>query len=307
MRKTLLRLTLFFLIILLFSQPSNAVQLKYLYSFGSDEFNPAQLNAPYQISQTPQGDLIISDKKPSIQVFSQDGQFLTDLNSLLPETIDNRESVYVAIDQENNYYLAFEKDRQVIKYNSNKDKVTQWDDSSFSWISAIHLLDEGKILLADNETLKVLNPQGEIEKNFDQLNLWEPSSLVVNSAGLIYIANANYNNIQMINLEGTLLKTWDEPFRGEDKFPRMRRILVDQQGNLMILASYIENGSSYATFRLYNQSGTFLQQIQITDQIPETPDFYPMDFLISDDKLYLVDMLGNCIQVYQMIYDDQES
>ena len=56
-------------------------ELKYVRSIGTYGTNPQQVNGIYDVSSDSQGNIYVSDSKPAIHVFSNDGTFLRSFDS----------------------------------------------------------------------------------------------------------------------------------------------------------------------------------------------------------------------------------
>ncbi|AZR72257.1 hypothetical protein BBF96_01895 [Anoxybacter fermentans] len=298
-------LTFFMLFIfpVLFSQNTFAVELQFINSFGISGMNNGELFYPYQISLTRTGELIIIDKKPSIQFFNIEGNFISSWTGELPNEVNQREYMTITVDQKNNYYITLENAKKVLKYSSKKELEMEWNDKSFSWIEALLLTEEGKFYLADNNKLMLLNQQGQIEQSFEHLDLWQPLSLALSSDGNIYIADTNNNKIKVINPKGELVMEWEETGTEANQFIKPRSIAFDEKENLFVLDSEIKDDTIFSYIKIYSKTGKLLNTIELTKINPENESFFPTDFVIYQDKLYLVDMAEQCIKVYQILYD----
>lgn len=277
-----------------------AVELEYSFSFGNFNIDDLDLYYPYKITITPKNQIIIIDKKPAIHYFDLQGKYLKSWRKNLPEGFNEREYITVNVDRNNNLYFTLEKEKKVLKY-SEKNKLQEWSDPSFSWLEALYLTADDKFYLADNHKLMLINQDGEIEKSFTHLNLWQPQGLALNSSGNIYIADSNNRQVKVITPKGDLINKWNT---SGDETPKSGNpctaIQFDSLENLFILNTMFNENEFISYFKIYTKNGNFIKDINLTKINSYSEGYFPVDFVISDDKLYLLDLAEQCVKVYQI-------
>ncbi|MCK4258830.1 MAG: hypothetical protein KAX49_07620 [Halanaerobiales bacterium] len=302
--KLVLLLTLFFILVFIsFYQYSYAIELQFLSSFGSPGLESGQLIDPYRITLTKDNQLLIIDKKPSIQIFSLEGSFVSMWNGELPEEINSRENMGFAFDQFGNAYISLEKKKKILRYSSEGDFIGEWSDESFDWLGAFHVSND-QFYLVDNQKLMILNNSGEITKAFSEINLWQPFDLITDTNRNIYITDSNHSMIKVVSPSGTLLRSWGGKGTDMDQFVRPIALSFDQKDNLFVLDSDVDtDNTTHAYIKVFNTSGKLLAALKLNQINGEVPFFYPTDFVICGEKLFLVDKGEYAIKVYLIIYD----
>lgn len=287
-------------ILCLLTQTAYAINITYLESYDIHGENPELMLFPYQIALDSSGNLVINDKKPSIRIFDQNGNFISTQDIPFIEEIDKKENIIIAFDSVGDTYFSLENEQKVIKYSKGK-VIVEWNAPSISWPQTILLLDDGYLYLADNSSIKLLNPSGEIEASFDNLELWQPMSLALSSEGNLYIADTNNDLIKVINPQGELLNQWGESGVEDHQLINPRAISFDQEENLFVLDSGIHEDFPLSRFKIYNKYGAQLQNISLPSGSKENPS-YPVDFILFENRIYLVDMIKQCVDIYQINY-----
>lgn len=284
------------------SQICNAVELEHLFNFGNFNIDNLDLYFPYKISITPKDQIIIIDRKPAIHYFDLEGNYLESWNEKLPEGFDEREFITVTVDKDNNFYFTLENEKKVLKY-SEKSKIKEWSDPSFSWLEALYLTSGGNFYLADNHKLMLINQDGEIEKSFEHLELWQPQGLTLSSEGNIYIADSNNQQVKVITPAGELINKWATSEAESTKMGNpCTAIQFDSRENLYILDTTFTEEAIFSYLKIYTKAGEPIKTIELTKINPDSQGYYPIDFVISEDKLYLLDLAEQCVKVYQINY-----
>ena len=283
------------------SQSCTAVELKYLSSFGNFNIDNLDLYYPYKISITPNNQIIVIDRKTAIYYFDLKGNYLKSWTENLPEGFDESEYITVNVDKDNNLYFTMENQRKVLKY-SGKNKIKEWSDPSFSWLEALYLTSGGKFYLADNHKLMLINQDGEIEKSFEHLELWQPQGLTLSSEGNIYIADSNNQQVKVITPAGDLINKWATSADNTKIGNPCTAIQFDSRENLYILDTAFTEEAIFSYLKVYTKTGEPIKTIELTKINPDSQGYYPIDFVISGDKLYLLDMVEQCVKVYQINY-----
>ena len=278
------------------------MELEYLSSFGNFNIDNLDLYYPYKISITPNNQIIVIDRKTAIYYFDLKGNYLKSWTENLPEGFDESEYITVNVDKDNNLYFTMENQRKVLKY-SGKNKIKEWSDPSFSWLEALYLTSGGKFYLADNHKLMLINQDGEIEKSFEHLELWQPQGLTLSSEGNIYIADSNNQQVKVITPAGDLINKWVTSEADDAKIGNpCTAIQFDSRENLYILDTAFTEETIFSYLKVYTKAGEPIKTIELTKINLDSQGYYPIDFVISGDKLYLLDMVEQCVKVYQINY-----
>lgn len=263
---------------------------------------------PYEIAVTEKGKMIVIDTTPAIRVYDLDGNALGVWNLQFPEgiTVDVREQMTITFDSYGDFYLTLENARNVLKYSSDQVFLQEWFSESFSWIESLLLADENHFYLADNSKLMLINQAGEIVQSFENLQLWQPMGLAASSEGNIYIADTSNTMIKVINPDGQMINQWGQRGFGSEQFLKPRAIAFDQLERLWVLDSNIQDNITYARFQIFSKWGGLIQVFELSKVLPESQEFFPIDFALSGNRLYLLDMAEQCVKVYEILENPAE-
>ncbi len=260
------------------------------------------MQLPYQLTRTPDNHYILIDKDLNIHLFDADEQYIGLWRVQLPEGVDNREYITVTGDDQSNYYLTFENEQLVVKYSPNGELIRKWDDVAFSWVLDLNLIAEDTFYLADNNKIMLINQDGEIEKSFEDLDLWSPFSIALNSDGYIYIADTANDQIKVIDQQGELLRQWGETGLEDWQFINPCTLNFDAAGRLFILDRNSIGNEFYCKLKVYNKTGILLDVIDLMQLNPTGAEyFFIQDFLIHNQILYLLDIVGGYVHKYQIL------
>lgn len=281
-----------------FSASVQAIDLRLIHSIKT-----ADSVLPYEIAVRENGQVIVIDKAPAIRSYDQNGNALGVWNLQFPEgiAVNAREQMTITFDSHGDFYLTLENARTVLKYSSDLVFLQKWTNESFSWVESLLLADADQFYLADNSKLMLINAAGEIVQSFENLQLWQPMSLAASSEGNIYIADTSHTMIKVINPDGQIVNQWGQAGFGPEQFLKPRAVAFDRQERLWVLDSNIHDNITSARFQLFSKWGELLQVFELRKVLPESQVFFPIDFTLSGNRLYLLDMAEQCVKVYEII------
>ena len=181
------------------------------------------LSNPQGMDKDASGNLYVANKDSNtVSVINASGivsEFATGLSQPVDVDLDNSDSVYV-LNQDNSFV--------VIDSTGVSSQVT----TGILGQKAIEVLSDGRILIVVKDGLYEVDLQGAVTPLFSNVGLSNPHGMVMDSQGIIYIANTNENNIlQFINGELSLYATGiNKPYG----------IAIDSNNNL-IVTSFSDN------------------------------------------------------------------
>lgn len=161
-----------------------------------------------------------------------------------------------------------------------------------------YILDTGSmgvnILDKNGKMIKFFGKQGDKPGEF-----YCPDGLEIRDNKL-YVADSNNNRIQIFDLDGKFLEEWKgSDGKGAGGYSIPRGIAFDRQGNLYT-AEMLNNSVSITDTKGINLS-SFSYAEPPTDEIEDTMNVPTSVFIDSDNRLYVTEMGGSRILVYDLL------
>lgn len=203
----------------------------------------------------------------------------------------------MAVDNNDNVYVADTNNNRIIKFNSQGDVVWAWgaNDNGQGKLNApwaVAVDSSGNVYVADtgSNCIQKFNSEGSFLAAWGSFGYNEgqfryPRGIGVDSEGYIYVADCNNCRIQKLDSSGKVVKTW-----GQNELSYPIAIFVDKDDQIYVA----DNGSKI--IQKYDSQGVPLKRFGGPGS---TPGFFASIYDIALDgsgNIYVVDALNNNVQ-----------
>ncbi len=180
---------------------SGPTQANFLARWGDNSTGDGQLISGQGLATDTQGNVYVGDRggpRFMIHKFDNNGHFISRWESQVAPIVLHRGLGGVAVDAQNNVWMADANSYTIQKFDSNGKLLAQWD-----WDTGIHR---------------------------DTSNFGGPEAIAVDAQNNVYLSFAS--NIKKFDSNGKLLADWDGKGSDGSSFNSIEGLAVDGQGNL---------------------------------------------------------------------------
>jgi phosphohistidine swiveling domain-containing protein len=178
----------------------------FITTWGSAGSENGEFDYPEGIAIDSQNNVYVADSYISdsphnnrIQKFTSDGTFITTWGSDGSENGEFNFTQGIAIDSQNNVYVADSWNDRIQKFTSDGTFITTWGSYG-----------------SENEEFGI------------------PSSIAIDSSGNVYVAESGNNRIQKFTSDGTFITTWGSAGSENGEFDYPQGIAIDSQNNVYV-------------------------------------------------------------------------
>ena len=277
-------------------EPSNGVHIK---KFSS---NGEQLAEFYVYGVVPRSLSVASDSIGNLYLLddhhSKIVKLLVDGTTLEWGSLGTQNGEFnfptgIAIDSENNVYVADSYNQRIQKFSSNGEFLAKWhvedqpvllavDDKDN--VYAVTSLDFVKKFSTNGKLLASLNPIGSSQK----MHLTSPVVITSDSAENVYVVDSDTHRVVKMDNSGNFLTQWSLKINDDDERPRFPSgIAVDSNDDVYVVDSF----SPFV--QKFSNKGEFLAQWNVEDYDSEQSFSNPTRLEFdSDDNVYTLDRNG---------------
>ena len=206
-------------------------------------------------------------------------------------------AIPLAIDVQNNVYVADPLNHRIQNFDTNGQFLTQWGlqgdgDGQFQSPYGVAADAKGNIYVSDftRNDIQKFDHQGKFLLKWDgqgsesgKFN--HPGSITVDAQGNVYVVDYGNNRIQKFDDKGKLLVAWGIHGGGNDDFSAPLAVGMDKSGNVYVL----DSGNS--RIQKFDSSGSFLASwVTFSEEGFYTPLAMAVD---GDGYIYVSDIHDN--------------
>lgn len=188
---------------------------------------------------------VANPQHSNIQKFSADGKFLLRFPGDDSVTYDKdgevNQAYGIAIDKQDNIYIADTLNNRIQKFDTNGKFVTKWTNLDLKAPIGIATDAQGNVYVTDTGNHRVVkfDPQGKMLLQFGKPGAGDgefngPWGIAVDAAGNIYVTDNFNQRVQVFNAQGKFLTQFGSKGAGEGQFDRPVGILVAPSGNVYV-------------------------------------------------------------------------
>ena len=198
----------------------------------------------------------------------------------------------IAVDSTNNVYVADRYNHRIQKFSDNGEFIHKWDVTDNPVLITvdskdnIHALTEANLVKKfskDGLLLDTWNPVGSTQN----IHLTSPKAVATDSAGNVYVVDANAQRIVKFDSSGQVVTQWALQIYENQLTGLSSGIAVDSDDDVYVVDSF----SPY--IQKFSDTGKFLTEWNLEEYNTEQPYSNParVDF-DSDDNMYILDRNG---------------
>ena len=170
----------------------------------------------------------------------------------------------IAIDNEDNVYVADTGNNRIQKFDPNGTFITKWGtfgsgDGQFYWPIGIAIDNTGNIYVSceDNHRIQKFDPNGTFITKWGTFGSGvgqfdHPHGIAIGNADNVYVVDPGNNRIQKFGPNGTFITKWGTSGSGNVQFDGLDGIAIDDRGHV-----YVADGNNNR-IQKFDQNGTFL-------------------------------------------------
>ena len=208
---------------------------KELLSFGSCGTADGQFNLPSGLAVDKHGNIYVADgANDCVQKFSPQGQFLASSVVKIKKRLLCGQPQGIAYSTSNNkVYVTDGFNRRIVIFNSDLSFASAFQDDLYhpSGIACVN----AKVYVSDDHSIKVFTEEGKLLNDFGRFGYGEgelngPSTLAVDTNGLVYVCETSNHRVSIFNSEGQFVKTFGSEGSKPGQFMQPHGIAVDSCG-----------------------------------------------------------------------------
>ncbi len=198
----------------------------------------------------------------------------------------------VAVDADDNIYVADSYSNSIIKYSNSGQFITQWgrfgqSNGCFNEPSGVAVDETGNVYVADtyNNRIHVFSNQGQYLRKIGSDGAAEamvvcPRGIATDQSGFLYVADTSNNRIAVFSTSGQFKSAFGGSGSGNGKFSNPEGISIDKDGNIFVA----DTGNS--RIQKFTNDGMYLTQWGSRND----PDPH---FDIRSPRSIAIDLAGN--------------
>ncbi len=292
---------------------NNTKEYVYEQHLGNGEFNRAS-----EVVVDSQGNVYVLDPgnagmgclldpgQPRVLVYDSTGTFLSEWGTpgSAPGQLQCPGSM--AIDGEDNLYIADSANHRVQKLSTTGTFITAWGSfgsgqAQFDSPGGIAVdRNAGRVYVAETGNDRVqafdmagnwLATLGEPGRGEGQLN--NPAGVAVDTSANVYVSDTGNNRVHVFDSTGDYLATWGEPGNGDGQFQFPTGIAIDEQNRV-----YVTDQNNHRV-QVFDTDGAYLASFgntQAGDGHLQEPCGLAFD---DDDGIYVASFTDNRVQLFR--------
>jgi len=272
--------------------------------YGSDD---GQFDCPNGLAVDKENNIYVVDASNNrIQKFTPEGQFITkwgqqgtgDGQFIFDPGHSNRLSQQgiIAIDADNNVYVADVHDSRIQKFNSEGQFILSWNGQwNFFLPTGMVVGKDGNVYVTDARDKNVI----VFLRNGDFISKWptggyQPWGITVDQNGNLYVTDYQYNEIKKFTTNGDLLQKWASGGSGQGEFQNPNGIATDTFGNIYVADTY------NSRIQKFTSTGVYISELEVLDSqlTPHAPHCIAVS---NNGDLYI----GSCCYIYKYSPDGE--
>ena len=227
---------------------------------------PNSFSMPDNLAFDTKGDLYVLDAgNDRVQVFDPSGKFITTWGNKGSgigqfDLVVHEDTTYtiggIALDKNNNVYVADGLNQRVQEFNSRGKFLMKWGSYGLNDGEFLRLLDlaidiQGNLYVVDDyrDVIQKFDPHGKFILKFGEEGkgdgeLNNTGGITIGPDGNLYIADYGNNRVEVFSPDGTYLRQWSTPVKG------VVDIAIDSKGNIFTtheigdIVEYDPNGNA---------------------------------------------------------------
>jgi len=285
-------------------------------NWGSErlEGEKGSFSNPTAVAVDNNGYVYITDYSGSIQKFSADGNYITEMGGygsdegkfFAPDGIAIDANGYIYIAEGNCLFDENFVNNRVQKLAPDGTFVTKWGQTGsgngeFQFPNGIAVDTKGYVYIADtgNHRIQKFSSDGTFvtkwgEKGTGAGEFDSPTSIAVNNSGYVYVADSSNSRVQIFNSDGAFISMWGSQGYGPGEFSdQLDDIALDASGKV-----YVADRWNYE-IKVFTADGTYITEFGGYGTDPGLFN-YPSGLCVTEtDKIYVTEFLTHRVQVFQ--------
>jgi len=274
-----------------------SINILFSLEWGREGRDDGEFDLPIDVAVDNEGRVYIADAdNDRIQVFDNEGRFITKWGSRGRSQSDLWNPHSVAVDKDGNVYVVDQMNEHVKVFNPEGALEKVWDHVEMRpMYVAVGQNDRIYVVEFISHRIRVFSPDGTLLQTWNRgrgvSRLTYPHGIAVNGNGTAFVVDRN-DRILVFDKKGNFIRAMGQPGSEDGEFETILDIALDNNGNLFL----VDKGNS--RIQVLDQNGTFLMKWGILGS--EEGEFnYPSGIAIDkNNNVYIADRKNYRIQKF---------